>query len=531
MTAYYKRPMVRGKVYESQKNAVSSTFIEWVEPSKPLFKLLFTLCGFLIFMVLSAFNWFTVESFGMSKFGLLTSLDIIENTFIFSTINTLQLGTLELMLKISAAALGISMILVILSMLLCKTRARLPLVFTGFAFGALSPLVFIITTFSINHTLAIPPIEPTLFGFFALLTAIISLIYCGKYPALTAIRDRRNSFFTKALTSLVPVRDDGVRESIRKTIFTGALVCFVWFGVPLGFILYSDIREEIEQNRRDGYVGYALDPNHPVRGIFTNKPAVPLEKYLKLFSENQDFVGYIRVGDTRVNYPVVQADNNDHYLHFAFDGTRNSSGAIFADYRNRFNGFDISDNTVLFGHNVRSGSFFARLTQYWRTTTGWNSSDLSFYKENPVIQFDTLYEEMEWKVFACVLFNTETQFGEVIDYWKMHDFDTEEEFHDFIFMIMDRSVLLTDVDIQYGDKILTLSTCYYPLGTRVNTRVVVFARKIRPGESRDVDVDVATYNKYHLRFEEQNRSRSLRGEFRREWNYEKYLLSYEGGRS
>ena len=90
---------------------------------------------------------------------------------------------------------------------------------------------------------------------------------------------------------------------------------------------------------------------------------------------------------------------------------------------------------------------------------------------------------------------------------------------------MDRSVLWTDVDLTYGDSILTLSTCYYPFGKEnADTRCAVFARKVRPGESPEVDVSKAVVNNSPLKFtyQYQQEGGSWTG---RTWDTSK-LLSY-----
>ena len=92
---------------------------------------------------------------------------------------------------------------------------------------------------------------------------------------------------------------------------------------------------------------------------------------------------------------------------------------------------------------------------------------------------------------------------------------------------MDRSVLWTDVDLQYGDNILTLSTCYYPYTKeKADTRVAVFARKVREGESAEVDVSKAMRNPDPLLFAYEYRVKggSWGG---RKWDSSK-LLSYNG---
>jgi sortase B len=230
----------------------------------------------------------------------------------------------------------------------------------------------------------------------------------------------------------------------------------------------------------------------------TEEPAPeppPERKYhLEWWEKNNEVVGWVEVAD-RIAEPVLQREGcNDFWLDHNFDGEPSASGSIGADYKNSFDGFNISDNTLLYGHNMMAGTFFAPLSNYYTTTL---NGSLSFYKSNPVVRFDTLYEKMEWKVFAVVLYNVEEEYGNVTRFWDHIDFDSEDKFHDYILDVMDRSVLFTDVDIEYGDKILSVMTCYYSLGT--DSRLVVHARRIRPGESRDVDVDKASLNRFDFR--------------------------------
>jgi sortase B len=325
----------------------------------------------------------------------------------------------------------------------------------------------------------------------------------------------------------------GLKYSFRGN-FSAALVCFIYFGISLGGDLLNDFLEEIKRQGYSDKVNQTVDINDPVRvdPKFNNKE--PLEDYLALFKDNNDLVGYIKLGDTRIDYPVVQTDNNDYYVDFAFDGSRSKSGAIYADYRNDFDNGNLSTNTILYGHNVSTGSFFAPLSNYYRTR-----SDLSFYKTNPIVRFDSLFDRMEWKVFAVMLGNTQEHFGEVYRYWDSDklEFYDPDSFHNYIFDVMDRSILYTDVDIEYGDKILTLSTCFYHFGNPqspggMDTRVVIFARKTRPGENREVDTSVATRNRNVKVFEEEARrsdSNRWRGrDHESYWDYKKYLTSYDG---
>ena len=229
------------------------------------------------------------------------------------------------------------------------------------------------------------------------------------------------------------------------------------------------------------------------------------ENLAELYEANNDIVGWIRIGSTDdpvIDYPVVQAEDNDYYLTHNVFKDKVERGAIFADFRNNFDKGLLSGNTVLYGHNMWYGDkMFANLTRYYEDSD--SNDNLRFYKENPTVTFNTLYENAEWKVFACALFNTQEEKGEVYPYNQILDFADADEFNSFITDIMDRSVLCTDVDLTYGDSILTLSTFYYPFGPDTDTRVAVFARKVRPGESSEVDVSKASRNPNPLKFEYQ----------------------------
>ena len=128
---------------------------------------------------------------------------------------------------------------------------------------------------------------------------------------------------------------------------------------------------------------------------------------------------------------------------------------------------------------------------------------MQFYKDHPTITFNTLYEEAEWKIFGIGLFNIYEEYGEVYyNYNNKHDFTSSDDFNHFIIDLMDRSDIFTDVDIEYGDDILTLSTCYWPFRSDMdNVRLAIFARKVRPGESTYVDVSKAKVNTYVKRWQ------------------------------
>ena len=353
---------------------------------------------------------------------------------------------------------------------------------------------------------------------------------------------KKENIFVKLRNAIFPCKGDSVTESVRKVVFDIAVVALIITGGSLIFDVvdravetgkdsqlaekYDDLRNEDEATI-EGQLNLSDEEKEAIR---KEQPDI-LPSFMELYNQNDDIVGWITVGDKDgkigqiVNHPVMQSADNDYYLTHSFERKETKGGAIFADYRNQFDAGKLSGNTVLYGHNIWDGTMFAKLTRYYDATLfGEYSDKLGFYKENPTIIFDTLYERAEWKVFACVLFNTDEKNGEVYPYTQIQDFESEASFNSFILDIMDRSVLWTDVDLTYGDEILTLSTCYYPYGENIDTRCVVFARKVRDGESTEVDVSKAQRNENPLMFTYQYQV--LGGSWKgRTWDTSK-LLSY-----
>ena len=179
------------------------------------------------------------------------------------------------------------------------------------------------------------------------------------------------------------------------------------------------------------------------------------ELFNSLLDINKDTVGWLTVNNTTIDYPVVQASDNDYYLSNDFNHEKNYNGWIFADYQNNIETLD--RNTVIYGHNryysdVMFGSLTNLLKKDWQEDS-----------ENYVITFNTLYKEMKFKIFSVY------KIKKTDDYVKKY-FKSDNEFLDFIEMIQGRSEIDFDQVISVNDKILTLSTCL-----QNNRRLVVHA--------------------------------------------------------
>lgn len=188
-----------------------------------------------------------------------------------------------------------------------------------------------------------------------------------------------------------------------------------------------------------------------------------LPGYAELYEINPDLVGWIKIEDTEVDYPVMQTpDRTDYYLRRNFDGEDSTRGCIYA--REVCDVFAPSDNVTLYGHNMNDGSMFAALNGYL---------EKEFWEEHSEIVFDTLYEYHTYKIFA--VFKTTASLGEGFTYHQMVDAEDEADFDKFIATCKDLAFYDTGITPEYGDKIICLSTCEYTLE---NGRLVVAAVRV-----------------------------------------------------
>lgn len=189
-------------------------------------------------------------------------------------------------------------------------------------------------------------------------------------------------------------------------------------------------------------------------------------------SADADIRGWVYIADTNINYPFTQADDNQYYLEHDIYGNYDGNGAIFMDWKNVFDDFgQQSDLLTLYGHNMSDGSMFSNLKKY--------RNDYSFYDTNPIIEISSTYTVNYYKIFACLICSGTG--GSDFEFWKYNDLSDPDVFNDYVGTARYKSMFNTAVDVQYGDKILTLSTCNSGSSSN-NDRLLVVARMLRDGE-------------------------------------------------
>lgn len=285
------------------------------------------------------------------------------------------------------------------------------------------------------------------------------------------------------------------------TIIASAVLAVSVTILAIYFIKQAQNRAEIEKQREmhnDPVVITQATTTAPPEETTVSEteppPLVMLANIESFVEENPDTAGWIKVPGTNIDNVVVQTDNNDYYLDKDFYGNRNIAGQIYVDYRCVINDYDNkqTDNVIVYGHNQADLSMFGTLKKYKikKESTG----NFDFYLQNPTFSFSSLYEEYTYKIIALFVIEVEpyqTRDGIIFDYHNYVNFGKDHSFEKFKENIMERTAVNTGVDFNEDDKFMTLSTCSNEFEP---SRFVVIGRRVRDGESAEVDTSKAELN-------------------------------------
>ena len=174
-------------------------------------------------------------------------------------------------------------------------------------------------------------------------------------------------------------------------------------------------------------------------------------KVQKLQEENPDIVGWLEIEGTSINYPVLQGNDNEYYMTHNYKKQKSKNGSIFLtkDYD-----WSIpSSNLLIYGHNLSNGTMFQELLKYEKE---------DFYKKHPIIRFTTNNEDAEYEIISAfksrVYYKSEKN---VFRYYYFVNAKTEAEYNEFVQNAKKASLYNIDKTAQYGDQLITLSTCSY----------------------------------------------------------------------
>lgn len=192
------------------------------------------------------------------------------------------------------------------------------------------------------------------------------------------------------------------------------------------------------------------------------------EKFTPLRRENRDVVGWLTIEGV-VDEPVFQRDNSYYLTHDA-TGAKNPTGALFLD--ENCNLRTVPMQVLIHGHNMKEGAMFGSLKKY-------KVKDASFYREHPFIQFDSLYESATYVIFAVAEVNTVAGNTHYFPFWHKFHFDDYKSFRQYVSLAKEYSRFKVDIDVQPGDRLLTLATCS---SEDDDLRLIIMARMLRENE-------------------------------------------------
>lgn len=165
----------------------------------------------------------------------------------------------------------------------------------------------------------------------------------------------------------------------------------------------------------------------------------------ELLQTNGDLVGMVGFDDMALY--VCQGDDNAYYASHRFDRSEDPAGMIYMDCR--CSAWPLSQNTILYGHNMRDGSRFGKLNRM---------TDAAYWAEHPCVRYASLYEIRDYRPIAVFYANVDPTAADYFDF-AVTDFPDETSFTAYVQEAKRRSVVNLPATAQYGDNLLTLATC------------------------------------------------------------------------
>ena len=231
----------------------------------------------------------------------------------------------------------------------------------------------------------------------------------------------------------------------RKIIL---VICIIVFVGAAGVLLNYFITGMREQQALEDLEKLKTDRED----LKTDKGTV-IGKYVDLYLMNGDIIGWLEIEGTEVNYPVMWTPNDpEFYLRRNFNKEHATSGTPFMDAASDI--FVPTSNFFIYGHNMKNGTMFHDIVKY---------EDRDFYEEHRTFKFDTIYKggQGTYEVLAAGYSKIYPKDSKAFKYYQYAGIATESEFYEFVNGVKKLSAYDTGVTAEYGDQLVTLSTCTY----------------------------------------------------------------------
>ena len=244
-----------------------------------------------------------------------------------------------------------------------------------------------------------------------------------------------------------------------KTIILLLLVVIFIFGIS--YIIYYFYNSSKEKQVNENILNEVSIDKAQITDTNTER----MLQIKELQKENQEIMGWLEIEDTNINYPICQTNNNDFYLTHNYKKEKSSSGSLFLD--KDFDMVNGSSNYLIYGHRNKQGLMFEDLMKYAKE---------DFYKQHTKIRFTTNTDDSIYEIisvfYSRVYYKSEK---DVFRYYYFVNAENEQEYNNFVNNAKKVSIYDTEVTAEYGDQLLTLSTCEY---SQEDGRFVVVAKKV-----------------------------------------------------
>lgn len=260
------------------------------------------------------------------------------------------------------------------------------------------------------------------------------------------------------------------QERKRRTIvILASIVAALSFGY-FGVYYFYSVRTNAQYSQLAELKGSDVLSDAQANNDFTlHKQAVRLpdvlDEYKTLYQKNKKLIGWLKIDDTLIDYPVMQTSDNEYYLDHNYNQEYDKNGSLFLDCN--CTAYPQSTNLIIYGHHMKSGQMFGGLQKYAKE---------SYAQKHSTIQFDTIYEKGTYQVMYVFRSQVYNENDIVFKYYQFVEANSEEEFNSYMREMEAVSLYDTGVTASFGDSILTLSTCDY---SQEDGRFVVVAKKIK----------------------------------------------------
>jgi len=252
-----------------------------------------------------------------------------------------------------------------------------------------------------------------------------------------------------------------IRNSIENIILLIAIAvfCFAAYKIISSQLEYKQANDEYDK-LNTAYVKIEAAPE--IVEIDGEEVMENPIDFAGLEAENSDIVAWIEIGAIEASYPVMQAEDNDFYLHRTFEKVYNFAGCIFLDYNNKA---DFTDkNTIIYGHNMKNGSMFGNLKKF---------KEEGVYESNPYIWVYTKDYIYKYEIYACQEISVNKRLP--------INLASNRRFMEYVRESLENSDIDTKVTVDKDDRVISLYTCT----TNSSSRFIVNAKLVEQYKSKN----------------------------------------------